>query len=53
MKKKRLRFQSIFLLSAALSVQSVQLERLPLEKNDLSPIRSHRDATQLVLRGRL
>lgn len=49
-KKKQLCFQSIFLLSAALSVQSMQLERLHLEKNDESTIRSHGDTPQLVSR---
>lgn len=44
-KKKKLCFQSIFLLSAALSVQCMQLERLHLEKDDE---RSHGDSTQLV-----
>lgn len=43
-------FQSIFLLSAALSVQSMQLERLHLEKNDKSTIRSHGDTTHFERR---
>lgn len=51
MEKKKLCFQSIFLLSAALSVQRMQLERLRLEKNDESAIRSHGDRTPTGFEG--